>query len=113
MEMGWCEQYEIVMYFNEGGRTAFFCPLGGCLAERFLACPAAKKLPRMPAVKLGEQPHRAEVHEKGSKKSSGPSLEKHGGRCAQWRTRLASLCRDALSALGERMGISRQWRYAL
>ena len=29
MEMGWCEQYEMVMYFNEGGRTAFFGPLGG------------------------------------------------------------------------------------
>jgi hypothetical protein len=38
---------------------------------------------------------------KEAKKSSEPSLEKHGGRCAQWRTRLASLCRDALSARKE------------
>jgi hypothetical protein len=33
----------------------------------------------MPAAKLGEQPHRAEVHEKGSKKSSGPSFESMAG----------------------------------
>ena len=79
MEMGWCEQYEIVMYFNEGGRTAFFCPLGGCLAERFLACPAAKKLPRMPAVKLGEQPHRAEVHEREAKNRLGPAWKSMAG----------------------------------
>jgi hypothetical protein len=28
MEMGWCEQYEVVMYFSEGGRTAWLALLG-------------------------------------------------------------------------------------
>jgi hypothetical protein len=69
------------MYFNEGGRTAHKGPLGGCLAERFLACPDAKKLPRMPAAKLGEQPHRAEVHEREAKNRLGPALKAWRAMC--------------------------------
>ena len=63
-----------------------------------------KKRPHTQTARPAQQQHRAEVRQKGSKKSSEPSLEKHGGRCAQWRTRLASLCRDALSAQKERDG---------
>jgi len=42
---------------------------------------------------------------KEAKNRLKPAQIKRGGRCAQWRTRLASLCRDALSAQKEREGI--------
>jgi hypothetical protein len=74
MEMGWCEQNEIVMYFNEGGRIAWLAHLRGCAAARVLACPAAKKRPQKQTARPAKQQHRAEVRQKGSKKSSEPSL---------------------------------------
>jgi hypothetical protein len=67
----------------------------------------------MPVVKLGEQPHRAEVHEKGSKKSSEPSFksmagdEHSGGQ--DWHPSAGMRYRLWES----KMGISRQWRDAL
>ena len=64
------------MYFNEGGSHRLVGPFEGCAAARVLACPAAKKRPHVQATRPAKQQHRAEVHEKGSKKSSEPSLEK-------------------------------------
>lgn len=92
------------MYFNEGGRAAFLT-LWGLSAARVLACPAAKKSPRCAGPEACHRTSPCRGASKGSKKIVWAQLEKeHGGRCAQWRTRLASLCRDALSARSEQDG---------
>ena len=111
--MGWCEQYEIVMYFNEGGRTAFFGPLGGCAAARVLACPAAKKRPHVQATRPAKQQHRAEVHEREAKNRLGPAWKSMAGDVhsggQDWHPSAGMRYRLRLSE----MGISRQWRDAL
>jgi hypothetical protein len=68
MEMGWCEQYEIVIYFNEGGRTAFSALLGAVQRHGSWHVLLPKKRPHQQAARLVQQQHRAEVRQKGSKK---------------------------------------------
>ena len=114
MEMGWCEQYEIVMYFNEGGRTAFFGPLGGCAAARVLACPAAKKAP--PYADRKACPTTAPCRGASKRKQkivwaqllkSMAGDEHSGGQ--DWHPSAGMRYRLGKSE----MGISRQWRVAL
>ncbi len=102
------------MYFNEGVEPRP-SPSEGlvqrCGSWRVLL---PKKLPWVPGAKPGEQPHRAEVHETGSRKivwaqleSSMAGDEHSGGQ--DWHPSAGMRYRLSKS----KMGISRQWRDAL
>jgi hypothetical protein len=68
MEMGWCEQYEVVIYFNEGGRTADLALLGVVRRHGSWHVLLPKKRPHTQTARPAQQQHRAEVRQKGSKK---------------------------------------------
>ena len=79
-------------------------PLGALQRLGYWHVLVPKNAPDVQTLGSATEHHRAEVRQKEAKNRLGPALNEHGGRCAQWRTRLASLCRDALSAQKERDG---------
>ena len=68
MEMGWCEQYEVIMYFSEGGRTAISALLGAVQRHGSWHVLLPKKRLHTQTARPAQQQHRAEVRQKGSKK---------------------------------------------
>ena len=51
MEMGWCEQYAMDMYFNEGGGTAGLALFGAALRHGSWHVLLPKKRPHVQAAR--------------------------------------------------------------